>query len=79
MGRKHHVFGIDGLTCCGENQLERYPQYILKHWYVPGISVVYAKTQKLVNWVKIPNVFNATVSTPSRTVSESDSLRGPLK
>ena len=43
---------IHGITC--DNQ--RYPWYISKHWYIPGISLVYAKTRKLINGVKIPDV-----------------------
>ena len=35
-----------------------YPWYISKHWYIPGISLVYAKTQKLrlINRYQIPDV-----------------------
>ena len=42
---------IHGITC--DNQ--RYPWYISEHWYIPGISLVYAKSRKLINGVKIPD------------------------
>ena len=43
------VWFIHGIAC--DNQ--RYPWYISKHWYIPGISLVYAKTRKLINWYQI--------------------------
>ena len=46
------IWFIHGIAC--DNQ--RYPWYISKHWYIPGISLVYAKTRKLINWYQIPDV-----------------------
>ena len=46
------VWFIHGIAC--DNQ--RYPWYISKHWYIPGISLVYAKTRKLINGYQIPDV-----------------------
>ena len=45
------VWFIHGIAC--DNQI--YPWYISKHWYIPGISLVYAKTQKLINGYQIPD------------------------
>lgn len=45
------VWFIHGIAC--DNQ--RYPWYISKHWYIPGISLVYAKTRKLINGYQIPD------------------------
>ena len=50
-----YICYIHGITC--DNQ--RYPWYIPKHWYIPGISLLYAKTRKLINRVKIPDVINS--------------------
>ena len=46
------IWFIHGIAC--DNQ--RYPWYISKHWYIPGISLVYAKTRKLINGYQIPDV-----------------------
>ena len=46
-----HVWFIHGLAC--DNQ--RYPWYISKRWYIPGISLMYAKTRKLINGYQIPD------------------------
>ena len=45
------IWFIHGIAC--DNQ--RYPWYISKHWYIPGISLVYAKTRKLINGYQIPD------------------------
>ena len=52
------VWFIHGIAC--DNQ--RYPWYISKHWYIPGISLVYAKTRKLINGYQIPD----DISLPSQ-------------
>ena len=45
------IWFIHGIVC--DNQ--RYPWYISKHWYIAGISLVYAKTRKLINSYQIPD------------------------
>ena len=55
-GAQTWIWYIHGITC--DNQ--RYPWYISKHWYIPGISLVYAKTRKLINRVKIPDAHAST-------------------
>ena len=54
---------IHGMTC--DNQ--RYSWYISKHWYITGISLVYYKTRKLINWVKIPD--DCARRTPASIIS----------
>ena len=52
---------IHGIACDDQ----RYPWYISKHWYIPGISLVYAKTRKLINGYQIPDgkgVIDSTVA-----------------
>ena len=49
------IWFIHGIAC--DNQ--RYPWYITKHWYIPAISLAYAKTRKLINWYQIPDVKQA--------------------
>ena len=56
-GAQTYIWSVYGITC----HSQRYPWYISKHWpeYIPGISLVYAKKQKLrlINGVKIPDAY----------------------
>ena len=46
-----HIWYVQGITC--HNQ--RYPWYILRHWYIVwNCPLLYAQTQKLIIWVRIP-------------------------
>ena len=38
---------------------QRYPWYISNNWYIPGISLVYAKTRKVIYGYQIPDEFIA--------------------
>ena len=70
------IWFIHGIVC--DNQrYPSYPWYISKHWYIPGISLVYAKTQTLINWYQIPDIklSAAAASTERFWMNESrDSL-----